>query len=375
MNNLFKKNSEPKHFRLINNELVDYIEKTDNVLVNKHQKTAQRIAVMDFKNFTKQANIKDFLGSMKSDYQRLLNRIDQTLAGALSEFLSLQDIQNSKEVIIDLNRKIKEVEGTLAILKAKIDESSEKLTSKVKDWLHQKVWILYFLACFELIANFSVYQLLGGGMISAISISLISAIAVFWWGHITPKYVIQFGNNNIKRQLLIFSLFATPIFVLFYLFSQMRIDSLLISNPEMASIFVSSPIIPTLINFFGYLIACYLVFTYKPSKEEINIYKKNKSDANEIYKHNQERETIIQKRNNQIPELQKKLTDHYNFLLLAQQLEIDVKNRYEGCFEEFKGELFLRTNSKCAVLFSNNENDLPQLELNYQTIDKSQFEL
>ena len=198
---------------------------------------------------------------------------------------------------------------------------------------------------------------------------------MFWWGHITPKYVIQFGNNNIKRQLLIFSLFATPVFVLFYLFSQMRIDSLLISNPEMASIFVSSPIIPTLINFFGYLIACYLVFTYKPSKEEINIYKKNKSDANEIYKHNQEREHLIEQRNNQIPELQKKLSEHYNFLLLAQQLEADVKNRYEGCFEEFKGELYLRTNSKCATLFSGNNHDLPPLELNYQNIDKSKFEI
>lgn len=376
MKNLFKKDTESKkHYRLINTELINFIETTDAVLVNKHQKTAQRIASMDFKNFTKEAKIKDFLGTLKSDYQKIILRIDQTLAGALSEFKSNQDILNVKEAISDLTRKIKEVENSLVIFKGKIDESSEKLISKVEGWVYQKVWVLYFLACFELIANYSVYQLLGGGVIAAVSISLISAIAVFWWGHLTPKYVFKYGKSNPKKQLLLFILFATPVVVLFYLFSQMRISSLIISNPEMAKVFVSSPLTPTLINFFGYLIACYLVHNYRPSKEEINAYKKNKRDANEIVKCNKEREQLIELRNNQIPELQKKLTEHYNFLLLAQQLEMDVKNRYEGCFEEFKGELYLRTNSKCAVLFSGNQHDLPPLELNYQTIDKTQFEL
>lgn len=375
MKHLFTKNTEPKHYRLINTELINFIETNDVVLVNKHQKTAQRVASMDFKNFTKESKIKDFLGTMKSDYQRLIVKIDQTLAGALSEFKSSQDIQNAKEVIADLSRKIKEIENTLVILKGKVDESSEKLTSKVENWIYQKVWILYFLAGFELIANYSVYQLLGGGVVAAVSISLISAIAIFWWGHLTPKYVVKYGMSNPKKQLLLFILFATPVIVLFYLFSQMRIDSLLISNPNMASVFVSSPLTPTLINFFGYLIACYLVHNYRPSKEEINAYKKNRREAKEISKLNTEREQLIEKRNNQIPELQKKLTEHYNFLLLAQQLEIDVKNRYEGCFEEFKGELYLRTNSKCAVLFSGNQYDLPSLELNYQSIDKTQFEL
>ena len=376
MKNLFKKNTEPKHYRLINSELINFIETQDAVMVNKHQKTAQRIASMDFKNFTKEAKIKDFLGSMKSDYQRFITRIDQTLAGALSEFQSSQDIQNAKEEIADLNRKIKEIENILVVLKGKVDESSERLRSKVEGWLYQKVIVLYFLAGVELIANFSVYELLGGGVLAAISISLISAIAIFWWGHLTPKYVVKYGGENPKKKVLLFILFATPVIVLFYLFSQMRISSLIISNPEMAKVFVSNPLTPTLINLFGYFIACYLVHNYRPSKEEINAYKKNKRDLNEIAKFNKERELLIGQRNSQIPELQKKLTEHYNFLLLAKQLEIDVKNRYEGCFEEFKGELYLRTNSKCAVLFSGNQqHDLPPLELNYQTIDKTQFEL
>lgn len=146
MKHLFTKNTEPKHFRLINTELINFIESTDVVLVSKHQKTAQRVASMDFKNFTKEAKIKDFLGTMKSDYQRMIVKIDQTLAGALSEFKSSQDIQNAKEVIADLSRKIKEIENTLVILRGKVDESSEKLTSKVENWIYQKVWILYFLA-------------------------------------------------------------------------------------------------------------------------------------------------------------------------------------------------------------------------------------
>ena len=96
-----KKKQEPSHTRIIHKELMDEIETKDVSLVNKHQKTAQKIASMDYKNLLKNAKIRDVLGAMKSDYQRLIDKIDQTLAGGLSVFQSEQDISNAKAVIED----------------------------------------------------------------------------------------------------------------------------------------------------------------------------------------------------------------------------------------------------------------------------------
>ena len=375
MMKLFKKKTPRTHERLVFKELKNEIDTTDASLIIKHQKTAQKIAAMNFEKLLKNSKISSFLGSMKADYQRLIDKIDQILSGALNILQSAQDISNAKAVIEDYNRKIKETEDKLTLLKGKLNEASDKLVAKVKSWTHQKVWVLYILAGFELVANFGVYQLLGGGAISAIAISLISALVIFWWGHITPKYVVQLGDGKPKRQLLIFIVFAIPIFVIFYLFSSLRIKSLILTNPEMADVFVSSPIVPTLINFFGYLIACYLVFVYRPRKEELNAYKKYKLDTKAISDLTKLREILIAERNNEVPELQDKLKDHYNFLLLAQQLETDVNTRYQGCFEEFRTELYLRTNSKCDVLFQAEKKPLPVLELKYQNIDKTQFEL
>jgi hypothetical protein len=373
---IFKsKQQEPTHTRIVHKELKEEINSTDASLIIKHQNTAQKIASMDFKSLLKGTRIASFLGGMKADYQRLIDKVDQTLTGALSAFQSNQDISNARVVVNNLGRRIKETEDKLALLKGKFNEKSDELVAKVTNWTRKIVWVLYFLAGFELVANFQVYQLLGGGALSAIAISLISALAIFWHGHITPKYVILLGQGKWQLQLLVFLIFAAPIFIIFLLFSRMRIQSLVLANPEMAEVFVSSPMVPTLIAFFGYLISCYLVFVYRPSKDEMDAYKKYKMDLKAINETSSERELLIRERNDQVPQLQKKLTDHYNFLLLAQQLEQDVSTRYSGCFQEFRSELYLRTNSACDVLFSEEDTDLPMLKLKYQTIDKTQFEL
>tara|TARA_R110002124_G_scaffold17532_3_gene73497 strand:- start:378916 stop:380070 length:1155 start_codon:yes stop_codon:yes gene_type:complete len=373
--NPFKKR-ETKYSRIVHRELSQEIATTNDKLLVKHKQTAQRASAMDFAQLKKGTRIKDLLGSMKPDFQRLVDKVDQVLAGALSIFQSAKDISNAKAAITDFARKIEETTNTLSTLRGKINEASEKLVAKVRTWTRRILWVLYFLAGFELIANFGVYQLLGGGALSAVAISILSALVIFWWAHLTPRNVIKYGGGKRNKELLVFLLFATPIFVMFYLFSQMRISALIVSNPEMRNVFVSSPIIPTLINFFGYLIACYLVYTYRPTKAELEAYKKYRLDMEEIERLAQKREALIAERNAELPALQAKLTDHYNFLVLAGQLEREVKTRYEGCFEEFKSELYLRTNSKCDSLFSGDiKKDLPPLELKYQTIDKTQFEL
>ena len=373
---LFKKKDKVLRTQIVHRELSKEIASTDSQLLIKSREIAQKIGAMDFSKLQKGSKVKNFLGSMQSGYQKLADKIDQSLAGALSIFQSAAEISNAKAVITDYGRKIEDANDQLATLRGKRNEASQELVTKVRTWTRRIVWVLYFLAGFELIANFGVYQLLGGSSLSAIAISVLSALVIFWWGHLTPKYVVKFGGHNYWRQFLVFLVLATPIAVMFYLFSSMRISALLLANPEMQSVFVSSPIVPTLINFFGYLIACYLVYVYRPSRQEMEAYKKYQLDTKEIQALTDKKEALIAERNSQVPQLQEKLTEHYNFLLLAGQLEREVQTRYQGCFEEFKTELYLRTNSKCDPLFTGDiKKDLPSLILKYQTIDNTQFEL
>lgn len=375
-NTLFSKQSSNKYSRLVHKDLSKEIQTTCIELIKKHQKTAQRVSTTDFTSLKKGTSIQDLLGSMRPDFQKLIDKIDQVLAGALSVFQSATEISNAKAAANEFSRKIREVSDALSVLRGKLNEESEKLAAKVSRWNRRIVWVLYFLAGFELIANYGVYQLLGGGILSALAISTLSALVIFWWGHLTPKYVLQFGGSNYKRQLLVFLLLATPIFVMFFLFSQIRISALLLANPSMKNVLVSSPIVPTLINFCGYLIACYLVYTYRPTKKELEDYKKYRLDLLEIQKLSDNREQLINQRSTLVPELKEKLTNHYNFLVLAGQLEREVQTNYHGCFLEFKSELYLRTTSKCDMLFSGElHQDLPPLDLKYQNINPSDFQL
>lgn len=373
---IFRKTQKPKtRTRLINEELSETIKSTDSLLIAKHLKQAQKLAQMDFSKLKESTNIKSFLGGMKSDYQKLIDKVDQTLAGPLSEFQSTQDIEEAKTNLADLKRKLNEIENKLSYFKAKFDENAEELKAKVKGWLHGKLILLYVIAGFEVIANYGIYFLLGGGFLSAIAISFISALILFWWAHLTPKYVRKFGGKSHRKQLLVFSLLALPILGLSYGFSSLRITSLIAENPEMADVFISSPLVPTLINFFGYLVACYIVFTYKPTKKEIDTYKKHKQESKAISDLESQRADVLEQINNLRPELQQKLRDHYNFLLLGQQMEDEVQTLYEGCYEELKSDLYLRTNSDCDPIFNGKDKDLPPLKLRYQTINPQKFEL
>ena len=80
----------------------------------------------------------------------------------------------------------------------------------------------------------------------------------------------------------------------------------------------------------------------------------------------------MEKRKNIAPELGEKLTDHYNIVLLGQQLENEIQTRMEACFENFKMELFMKSNGACSNLFTGDiKKDLPKLKLNYQNINQT----
>jgi len=375
MKTLFKTQKPKTRTRLINEELSETIKSTDSLLIAKHLKQAQKLAQMDFSKLKEKTSIKSFLGGMKSDYQKLVDKIDQTLAGPLSEFQSNQDIEEAKIKLVEINDKIKEIETKLSYFKAKLNEDFDKLKARVEGWLNRKLIILYIISGLEVVGNYSIFFLFGGGLFSALAISIISAVVLFWWAHVTPRYVKKLGGESNWKQVLLFLVFSLPVLVLVYFLADVRVLSLIAENPEMENVYVTNPILLILINFLGYLVSCFIVYLYKPNKNDIESFKKHKSDTKIILNFENQREALIERRSALRPELQQRLRDHYNFLLLGNQLENEVVTSYEGCYDEFKYELYLRTNSDCDPLFKGKEEDLPPLRLRYQNIDPKKFEL
>ncbi|WP_160130618.1 hypothetical protein [Kordia antarctica] len=353
-------------------ELSKHIEEKEIQYVNKYLKYAQKLSVQKFNELPPTARISNYITGLVLDFQKLVDYTDQRLNGSLHQAKGGSDIANMKAEALELDRKIDETQDALNILNARFDSEAKQYKSTIKRW-KMVLWILYFLAGFEILANMEIYNMLGGGIVASISIAVISGIVVFYWAHLSNKCIRQFGKGNLKKQSLAGCLMAIPIFVIFYLFSSMRVDYLLALFPNMERIYSGSPIVPTLINFFAYLIATYLVYEYRPSVAVKNAYGKYQADVKSIENLEQKRYAYIAEKNTLEPKLRLRLLDYHNLLLLGKQKEQDITTRMLACFHEFKSELHLLSNGKCAFLFSTDEEDLPPLKLNYQTMNENTY--
>ncbi|WP_430410254.1 hypothetical protein [Kordia sp.] len=360
-----KTDNSAKITTIVDRELSEYIDTKEIEYHNKYQKHAQKLSVLKFNELPKTARITDYITGLVMDFQKLVDYTDQRLNGVLHQAKGKSDTADMEAEAEELDRKVDETQNELNILNAKFDADAKKHKSTIRRW-HRVLWILYFLAGFELLANMEIYNMLGGGILASISIAIISGIVVFWWAHLTAKLIHRFGDSNWRKQLGIFSLMSIPIFVIFYLFSAMRVMYLLALSPEMQDVYSSNPIVPTLINFFAYLIATYLVFEYRPNVAVKNAYSKYCDDLKSIEEAQQKRDTYLTEKNSLEPKLRQKLLDYHNLQLLGQQIEQDISTRMLACFHEFKSELHLLSNGKCANLFSTDAEDVPALKLNYQ---------
>jgi hypothetical protein len=222
----------------------------------------------------------------------------------------------------------------------------------------------------ELIANFDALSTLGGSTISSLGIAILTGISIYWYAHFTPEKIKWYAKDNIKKQVLLFFAFLIPIVTIFYFFSSMRIQYMQVLHPELHEAFNRSPIVFTLINAFAYTISCWIIWAYKPDREIILEYKRYRNDLKEIRVLEKEKEILLRQQALLQPTLREKLTDRYHILFLGKQTEDEIRTRMQRCYEEFKMELFLKTNGACAKLFTGNiDNDLPSLTFNYQTIN------
>ena len=355
--------------KLVDTELSKHLVEQDLAHNNKHQGTAQKLSTIDFGSLPPTANISNYTGSITADYQLDIDYVDTRLSGGLQKVKGQSHIEDSKEATADLDRKIKVIDDSLSPLIGKFDDTAKKYEPEVKFFNRWIKPMIVLIATIELVANFEIFALLGGGLLTNIATALLTAVFVHWYGFFTPSKVKQYGNENPKREFLVFLCFLIPLSLLFYKLSVMRIDYLIALNPDIDGVLISNPLVFTLINIFAYVIICWLVIAYKPGKEIINGYKRYRNDLKAIKRLNDQKEVLESERNRLAPELRDKLTDRYNILLLGQQKEKEICTRMQACFEQFKLELFLKTNGACAPLFTGDiEKDLPKLKLNYQNV-------
>ncbi|WP_339883554.1 hypothetical protein [Polaribacter vadi] len=371
--NPFKKQTPEKDFsRLIDTELSEYIPTKDISYRAAHQKTAVKLSVLDFKKIPETAKIRDFIGSLLSDYQHLVDYTNTKLIGNVQKLRGQSHIADTNDELEELHRKIEQVDVKIAPVKGKFDQSAKKHKPKVNKWFYFFIPILISISGMELISNFDALASLGSSKISSFGIALLTGICVYWYAHFVPGKIKRYGNNNPKRELLLFFLFLLPIILVFYYFSQMRIQYMVTLNPEVAKIYNTNPLIFTLVNAFAYTISSWIILAFKPSQETLLAYKKYQNDVKELNTLEKEREVLCKQKAALNPTLREKLTDRYQVLLLGKQTEDDIVTRMQGCFELFKMELYLKTNGACSILFTGDiEKDLPKLKLNYQNINQT----
>lgn len=355
--------------RLVDTELVNYNQEKDLEYREAHLKTATKLSTMDFKAMPSTTRIVDFIGTLVSDYQHLVDHLNTKLSGDIQKLRGQSHISDMEDELRDIDRRIEEVDGKITPLKGKFDDTGKKYRPEVIKWFYLFVPLLIVISSMEFISNFDAMSTLGGSRFSSFGLAILSVIAIYWYAHFTPDKIRRFAGGNIKKQILLFFLFLIPIVLVFGFFSTMRIQYMVAMNPELAEIYSTSPLIFVIINAFAYTISCWIVWAFKPSKEVILKYKKYRNDVKELKTLEAEREALCQKRARLHPELRQKLTDRYQILLLGKQMEDEIVTRMRSCFEEFKMELFLKTNGACAPLFTGRiDDDLPKLKLNYQDI-------
>ena len=357
---------------IVDRELNTYICEKEIEYVDKYLKYAQKLSVIKFNELDPTSRIKDYIKGLVLDFQKLVDYADQRLNGSVLLTKGIANINATNRDIQQLNQKIDESQDEINILKARLDSDAKKHKPKIKRWA-TLLWLPYSLTGFELLANIEIYNMLGGSIFSSISIAFISGIVVFWWAHLSGKFIHRFGNQNWRRQLLVSCILSLPIFIIFYLFSSMRIDYLMALSPDMQEVYTSSPLVPTLINGFAYLITTYLVFEYRPTTSIKNAYKRYCNDLQLINVLEKERDRNIQQKKNKEDDLSQKLSDYSNVFLLGKQIEQDISTRMLACFHEFKSELHLLTNGACSVLFSSDSEDVPPLKFNYQDANEQIF--
>ncbi|MBO6517416.1 MAG: hypothetical protein JJ975_12785 [Bacteroidia bacterium] len=327
----------------------------------------QKLASFNFSKLSSGVKIADFIGKIRAAYQELILVVDQHLGSARNNLHVNEEEARYEAEQEAIENQVNEKKTERSIQVGESDEMAKKLKSTIVrwKWLLLPLWIL---AGFELLANFRVFVILGGSVLSSFAIGALASLFTFFWAHFSPERVQRYGGEVRWKRMLWFAIFSAPPILLFTGFATMRLKYMLLMNPEVAENLHLNPLTYVVINYLAYVVSYFIVDAYKPSKADRNRYNNYKSQLKEIEKINKEISTLQAESAKLKAEWNQKKDDRRDLLLLANQLEEEVVTKYHEAFAELKTDLIFKTAGEAGVLFTNDEKDIPPLRLNYDHI-------
>ena len=340
-------------------------EKLDGIITSSHDHY-----LSDQLELAQQLSTKDtllskegILGSIHSNYQNLIHKVDYYISGDGHKSKAQSDILDAEMEKEKLERDLKEKLSRESFLKAKLKEYLSVLSLKFKTWTRVKsmLWVMLSL---ELLVNYKMFALVGGNLLSNLALAGLTCISIFYYAEYIADYLR--GITSWIYRLLAALISNIPVILIFVFLAQLRLEYLTAEGNTYTDSIVIVYLLP-LINCFVYSVCVNMILKYKPTdqqRESYNLYKIHKDELDLLKTEIQKIRTAI---TDQDKLLREKIQEHYSYLLLGRNKEREIQTLYKSTFAQYKAELSLRVKpSAVNTLLQNVE--LPELTLHYQDV-------
>jgi len=348
-------------------EIQQHIEDQHAANVLKYKKRALSLSKISLTG-----SIKQHTQEITLDYQDPLDFLHSSINTELHELQQHNDVTDMEEKQSDLDRDIEDLEMTIRVKENRLNESASEGKQVVEFFAKRIAPIIVVFGALEIYSNIQTFNIFGLSFFGSLALAFMSFLLLIFWVHLTVKAIKAVVGRHWRYKVGAILAMSIPIIFLYSLLADTRIAYLSFVNPRMAGIYVSSTVLPILLQSLIFFIAVYLVYQYFPDKETRMQYGRYLSDTKELKALKKELQELRDKRNALQPELRNKQYDTTKMLLFAQQMERKIEHKMRECFLALKNEMLMLTNGKALDLFSDSiEDDLHPLELRYQNRPKT----
>jgi hypothetical protein len=171
--------------RISSEKFKKHLHSLTEATTSKHLKsTAIKIAHFDFSQLTN-SDFGFLTAQITHDFNQIVNQVDEHYSGDGILLEGSQDLNRTKDELSSLEEHIKQLSKKLPFLQAEAQAGDKNILAKGKTW--KKVLLaISSIGLLESIANFKIFQMLGLSLISSISMSILSGLCLFWYGHSIP---------------------------------------------------------------------------------------------------------------------------------------------------------------------------------------------
>ena len=362
-----KQKTQASHTSALESVIEQHVEDRHNASVLKHKKYALRLSKM---NLT--GSIKQHTQEIALDYQDPIDFLHTTINTELHELQQHNDVTDTEEQQAELERDIEDLEMSIKVKEDRLNESAAEGKQVVEFFAKRIAPIIFIFGGLEVFMNIQTFNIFGLSFFGSLALGFMTFLLLVFWIHVTVKALKFVGDKQWRYKIGTMLVMSIPIIFLYTLLADTRIAYLSLINPRMTGIYVSSTLLPILLQSLVFFIAVYLVYQYFPDKETRMQYGRYQSGIRELKDLKKELQELRDKRNALKPELRNKQFDNTKTLLFARQMERKIEHKMKECFLAFKNEMLMLTNGKVSHLFSEDiADDLHPLELYYQTQKKT----